>query len=265
MNIPTNVNRTHDASTATGWSNARSRRKFLSTAAFSLAAAFTLNACATQAGDNQRISIPKHFGAGIDINGQPRVEETGLPLYPGATIDRSPSAERAEREESGERAGKRAGKQINSDEEGVNLNLWFGSYGLKLVVVKLKTSDSAEQVSAFYRDALSKYGTILDCSDAANSRSEPKRKNVSVGVEVWSDEDASSRGDASSKESSRANSNQKSTQLTCKDGQIHSTSIRRGKLYKTGSKQKQYGVAVQSRGDGATFQLFHFEKRGGDD
>ncbi len=260
MNIHTNVKTTNAASTSASRLNTRSHRKFFSTAAFSLAAAFTLSACAAQTADIPRVSTPKHFGAGIDINSQPRVEETGLPLYPGATIDRTDSAEREDR---GERAGKRAGKQKNSDEEGVNLNLWFGSYGLKLVVVKLKTNDSVEQVGAFYRDALSKYGAILDCSDAGSSLSDPKRKNASFGVEVWSDTDNNS--DPSSTESRRANSNQKSTQLSCKDGQIHSTSIRRGKFYKTGTKQKQYGVAVQSQGDGSTFQLFHFEKRGGED
>ncbi len=224
--------------------------------------AFALNACAAQAADNQRIFTPKHFGAGIDIAGQPRVEETGLPLYPGAEVDRTDSAEREER---GERVGKRGGKQTNSDEEGVNLNLWFGSYGLKLVVVKLKTGDSVEQVSAFYRDALSKYGAILDCSDADNSRSDSRRKSAAMGVEVWSDSDVRTKTDGTSKDSTKANSNQKSIQLTCKDGQVHSTNIRRGKRYKTGSKQKQYGVAVQPQGDGATFQLFYFEKRGGDD
>ncbi len=232
--------------------------------------AFALNACAAQAADNQRIPVPKHFGAGIDINDQPRAEETGLPLYPGAEIDRTDSAEPEERGEGavkrgGNRGGNRSGKQTNSGEEGVNLNLWFGSNGLKLVVVKLKTGDSVEQVSAFYRDALSKYGAILDCSDADNSRSDSRRKSAAMGVEVWSDSDVRTKTDGTSKDSAKANSNQKSIQLTCKDGQVHSTNIRRGKRYKTGSKQKQYGVAVQPQGDGATFQLFYFEKRGGDD
>ena len=265
MNIRTNVNPATIKSTDTAYSNPRISSRFFAAAAFSLASAFVLNACAAQAGDNQRISTPKHFGAGIDINGQPRVEDTGLPLYPGAAVDRTPSSERSEREERGNQLGRRTGTQINSDEEGVNLNLWFGSYGLKMVVVKLKTGDSVEQVSTFYRDALSKYGTILDCSDADNSRRESGRKSASLGVEVWSDADAGIEAEPASKGSTKANSSQKSTQLTCKDGQMHSASIGRGKLYKTGSKQKQYGVAVQSQGDGTTFQLFHFEKRGGDD
>jgi hypothetical protein len=183
------------------------------------------------AGENSRVSTPKHFAAGIDVDAQPRVEDTGLPLYPGATIDRTERTKRDER-----------GKHIDSDEDGVNLNLWFGSFGLKVVVIKLKTTDSAEKVSAFYRDALEKYGEILDCSSEANSiASETKSKTTSR------------------REGAKSNA------LTCKDIQMKKASVRDGKLYKAGVRQKQYGVAIQSKGDGTTFQLFHFEKRGGDD
>jgi hypothetical protein len=183
-----------------------------------------------QAGENSRVSTPKHFAAGIDVDAQPRVEDTGLPLYPGATIDRTERTKRDER-----------GTHINTDEDGVNLSLWFGSFGLKVVVVKLKTTDSAEKVIAFYRDALEKYGEILDCSNDANAVNETRSKTTS-------------RREAT-----------KSNALTCKDVQMKKASVRDGKLYKAGVKQKQYGVAIQSKGDITTFQLFHFEKRGGDD
>ncbi len=185
-----------------------------------------------QAGENSRVSTPKHFAAGIDVDAQPRVEDTGLPLYPGATIDRTGRTKRDER-----------GTHIDSDEDGVNLNLWFGSFGLKVVVVKLKTADSAEKVNAFYRDALQKYGEILDCSSEAGSNitSETRSKTTSRREET------------------------KSNALTCKDIQMKKASVRDGKLYKAGVRQKQYGVGIQSKGDGTTFQLFHFEKRGGDD
>jgi hypothetical protein len=186
---------------------------------------------AAQAGENSRVSTPKHFAAGIDVDAQPRVEDTGLPLYPGATIDRTERTKRDER-----------GRHIDSDEDGVNLNLWFGSFGLKVVVIKLKTTDSAEKVGAFYRDALEKYGEILDCSSEANNiASETRSKNTSR------------------REGAKSNA------LTCKDIQMKKASVRDGKLYKAGVRQKQYGVAIQSKGDGTTFQLFHFEKRGGDD
>jgi hypothetical protein len=195
---------------------------------------------AAQAGENSRVvstpkPTPKHFAAGIDVDAQPRVEDTGLPLYPGATIDRTERTKRDER-----------GRHVDGDEDGVNLNLWFGSFGLKVVVIKLKTTDSAEKVGAFYRDALEKYGEILDCS-----------------VD-YSSEANSIASETRSKTTSRREGT-KSNALTCKDIQMKKASVRDGKLYKAGVRQKQYGVAIQSKGDGTTFQLFHFEKRGGDD
>ncbi len=173
------------------------------------------------AGESARRSTPKHFGAGIDVRTQPRVEETGLPLYPGATVEHS------QRDEKGREA-------LN---DGVNFDLWFGGFGLKLVVVKLKTSDSAEKVSAFYRDALTRYGEILDCSNEsiATRRSETPK----VGT--------------------------KSGKPTCDDLHTNEAKNGEGEFYKSGVKQKQYGVAIQAKGAGTTFQLFHFEKRGGDD
>ncbi len=166
--------------------------------------------------DPNHISTPKRFGMGIDVNVKPKVEETGLPLYPGATIDRD----------------------HRDDEEGVNLNLWFGSYGLKLVVVKLTSDDRGAAVETFYRKALSAYGETLDCTN-------------------YSRENRSKR--------SSGDSEKKSTILTCNDIQMGKLSLRDGTLYKSGTRSKQYGVAVQSKGDGTKFQLFHFEKRGLDD
>jgi hypothetical protein len=181
---------------------------------------------AAQAGESAsvtaRLSTPKQFAAGIDVRTQPGAEETGLPLYPGATVERS------ERDARGK-------EELN---DGVNFDLWFGGYGLKLVVVKLKTDDSAEKVSAFYRNALTKYGEILDCSGASreSKRRSEKRKN-----------------------------SEKSSKLMCDDFETSKADHRDGQFYKSGVKHKQYGVAIQAKGDGSTFQLIHFEKRGGDD
>jgi hypothetical protein len=181
-----------------------------------------LTAGVAHAGESARLSTPKYFGAGIDVRTQPRVEETGLPLYPGAIVER-------------DERGEKGREDLN---EGVNFDLWFGGFGLKLVVVKLKTDDSAEKVSAFYRNALTKYGEILDCSD---NSTKPTRR------------------------SERRKASDKSDKLTCDDLHTSKGKNRDGEFYKAGAKQKQYGVAIQSKGDGATFQLLHFEKRGGED
>lgn len=178
-----------------------------------------------------QLSTPKHFGAGIDVRTQPRAEDTGLPLYPGAVVERNARDEK--------------GRDEISD--GVNFDLWFGGFGLKLIVVKLKTDDSAEKVSAFYREALTRYGDILDCSDSAANKS--TRRNE--------------RRNEQRNEQRRAGD--KSGKLTCDDFNTSNAKRRDGEFYKSGIKQKQYGVAIQSQGDGTRFQLLHFEKRGNDD
>jgi hypothetical protein len=163
-------------------------------------------ACAANANESS-----KHFSAGINISVKPDVSEAGLPLYPGAVIERD---------------------RRDDNEEGVNFNVWFGSFGMKLVVLQLKTNDSAERVEAFYRAALSARGEVLDCSRAARK---------------WQKSD------------------KKSDVLTCSDISIGKDAKRDGKFYKAGTRSKQYGVAIQSQGDGTTFQLLHFERRGTDE
>lgn len=201
----------------------RSRGRGISIAVtFAATLLISLATGTANAGESARLSTPKHFAAGIDVRTQPRIEETGLPLYPGAIVERS------ERNEKGR-------EELN---DGVNFDLWFGGFGLKLVVVKLKTDDSAEKVSAFYRNALTKYGEILDCG--SNDRKAARRSERRAASNI-------------------------SDKLTCDDLHTIKAKHGEGEFYKSGVKQKQYGVAIQSTSDGTTFQLLHFEKRGGDD
>jgi hypothetical protein len=49
----------------------------------------------------------------------------------------------------------------------LQMGLWGGSSGFKLVVLKLESDDSPEKVAAFYRKALARYGQVLDCGKSA--------------------------------------------------------------------------------------------------
>lgn len=164
-------------------------------------------------------STSKRFGAGIDVNTKPNPEETGLPLYPGATIER----------------------ERRHDDDGVNLNLWFGSYGLRVVVVKLKSEDDPAKVESFYRDALKPYGEVLDCS-------EPHER---------------ARGEAGATAERKAAKRSKT--LTCRDTYFNKSPNRDGKFFKAGTRDKQHGFSVQADGSGSTMQLFQLEKRGWSD
>jgi len=106
------------------------------------------------------------------------------------------------------------------------MGLWGGSAGFKLFVLKMESSDAPEKVAAFYRKALAKYGTVLDCSNASAASG--------------SGEDKSSK------------------KLTCDDDKPKPNEI----SLKAGTKEKQHAVGVEPNGSGSTFQLVYIEMKG---
>jgi len=82
------------------------------------------------------------FKAGIEAHGQVSAADLGLPIFPGARVQRD-----------------------KPDESGqVALGLWGGSMGFKLHVAKYSSRAPIEQLAAFYREALAAHGTVIDCS-----------------------------------------------------------------------------------------------------
>jgi len=147
----------------------------------------------------------KKFSAGLSFSDKAKAEDTGMPLYPGATPHRDEK----------------------HDVDGVNLGFWGGSFGLKIVVVKLETEDSVESVAAFYQPALAEFGDVLDCG---RSPREPRT------------------GEAKRK------------LLTCENDRPH----RNGQLYKSGTRDRQHIVSIRPRAKGSTFELIYIEKKGTD-
>ncbi len=141
-------------------------------------------------------------GAGIYFNAEASAKDVGLPIYPGA----------------------RPHKEKGDDSESVKMGLWGGSFAFKLAVVKLESNDSPQKVAAFYKRALAKYGTVLDCSTAS-----------------------SQTGDKEESESSK--------KLTCEDDKPKPGEME----FKAGTKEKQHIVGIEPNGTGAVFQLVYVE------
>lgn len=80
--------------------------------------------------------------AGIDVRTEAADVDVGLPIYPGAT----PQVDDA------------------NDKSAVGFSAWAGVFGFRLAVLKLASADGVEPVAAFYRQALARYGAVLDCS-----------------------------------------------------------------------------------------------------
>lgn len=147
-------------------------------------------------------------GAGIYFNAEAEAKDVGLPVYPGA----------------------RPHKEKDNDSESAKMGLWGGSFGFKLAVLKLESNDSPERVSAFYKKALEKYGTVLDCREASSQASDKS-------------------------------GNKSSKQLTCEDDKPKPGEME----FKAGTKEKQHIVGIQPNGSGSLFQLVYVESPDSDE
>ncbi|HYM74414.1 MAG TPA: hypothetical protein VE377_00425 [Candidatus Dormibacteraeota bacterium] len=95
-------------------------------------------AAAQDANKDKNLDVRSPVGD-LHVGKDADAQKAGLPLYPGA----------------------RPKHDANNDP--VNFGLFTESFGLKLVVAKYETDDSAEKVLAFYRERMKKYGKVLDC------------------------------------------------------------------------------------------------------
>jgi len=146
------------------------------------------------------VSAQEEKGAGAVLSPEVKAKDVGLSIYPGS----------------------RPHKEKDDDSASANLGLWGGGSGFKLAILKMETVDSPEKVAAYYRKALAKYGTVLDCSKSSGS-SESAAKDDSSKVP------------------------------TCGDDKPESG----GMLFKSGTKQKQHLVGIQPLGSGTFYQLIY--------
>ena len=142
-------------------------------------------------------------GAGVTFSKQANSKEVGLPVYPGA----------------------KPHKDEKNDSSSVQMGIWGSSFGFKLAVMKLESNAAPEKIAEFYKKALAKYGTVLNCS-------EPSQKPNAKG----------------------------SHKLECGDDKPE----KGGLLFKAGRKEMQHLVGIQSHGQGSFFQLVYVEARGDD-
>jgi hypothetical protein len=175
-----------------------------------LAAAFfsTLLMCGCRVatdehGDNKNVKVATPFG-GVEVKTSDKQEVTGfgLPVYPGAEIVK---------------------KDKNNGSADVNLS--FGKFQLRVKAVSYRTPDGPEKVADFYRNAMKRYGTVIQCNH-----------DKPVGTPTETDQG-----------------------LTCSDGNnkhVETNADTTGKTeFKVGSKQHQRIVAIDPEGSGTKFGM----------
>ena len=116
-------------------------------AAVLLAATLTLGAVSgcrvSSRGENgdKNVKVATPFG-GLDIKtyDAARRAGVGLPQYPGAEPVRD-----------------------DKNTGAANIDMSFGSFHLRVKALSYRTSDSPEKVLSFYREALRRYGDVIEC------------------------------------------------------------------------------------------------------
>jgi hypothetical protein len=96
-------------------------------------------------GQEKTVQVDTPFG-GVHVNtDQLSASDLGLPAYPGAELV--------------------SGKGHN--DKSADVHMGFGEWQMRVRVVKYETSDTREQVTAFYKKELGRYGDVLTCQDNA--------------------------------------------------------------------------------------------------
>ena len=91
-------------------------------------------------GEDKDVQVDTPFG-GVHVNtNQTSAADLGLPAYPGA-------------------------KQIADDDQhkSADIHLGFGEWELRVRAVSYGTADTQDQVTAFYKKALGRYGNVITC------------------------------------------------------------------------------------------------------
>ena len=152
-------------------------------------------------GEDKHVQVDTPFG-GVHVNtNQTTAADLGLPAYPGA--------------------------QLVSDDDkhkSADVHLGFGEWELRVRAVSYATPDKQDQVQAFYKKALGRYGDVITCQG-----------NTPVGTPVATSEGLSCADDKDSK-----------VQIDRDDYGSNKNSLE----LKAGSKRHQHIVAFENSKDG---------------
>ena len=149
--------------------------------------------------------------AGLDVRTRADASDVGLPVYPGAVKSRDGNGD--------------------GDDGAFQFGIWGDSFGFKLAVVSFRSDDDVDAVAAFYRDAMGRYGPVLDCSHASGKRHRDGDDKSGRDKPVTCDGDRAAAG---------------------------------GRLFKVGVNRAQRVFQVKPDGKGASFTLVRIEMRGDD-
>jgi hypothetical protein len=93
-------------------------------------------------GEEKNVQVDTPFG-GVHVNtDQTTAADLGLAAYPGATLVKDKDGD---------------------DHDSADVHMGFGEWELRVRVVSYETPDQQDQVVAFYKKALGRYGDVITC------------------------------------------------------------------------------------------------------
>ena len=159
-----------------------------------------------KSGDDKNVKIDTPLGGLHVTSDSTTAADVGLPVYPGAKL---------------------SSKKDKDGDKSADIHFGFGDWQFRLKVVKYETSDSQDEVLAFYKKALGRYGDVIQCSG-----------HNAVGSPAVTSEG-----------------------LTCDDsGKSHQVNLDMNQSLKAGSKHHQHIVGIEKGdGPGTVFSLVELD------
>jgi hypothetical protein len=102
--------------------------------------ALTAKAQQTNDGSQDKHLDIRNSAGDLHVGNDADVRDTGLPVYPAARL-----------------------KHNDDGKNSANIGIVTAAFGMKLVVVNYDSDDSPDNLIAYYRDKLKKYGKVLEC------------------------------------------------------------------------------------------------------
>ncbi len=181
---------------------------FVFTAALMILPACDIHEEKSANGESKNVDIQTPVG-NLHVGNDVDVRDAGLSVYPGARLKP---------------------KSDDKDNDSANLSISTEAFGLKVVALEYLSDDSADKITAYYRDQLKKYGTVIDCHTEKHGNS----------VNVHSDDKSN------------------------KSGPVSCDSPNTGNVLelKVGTEDNQHVVSIEPQGKGTDFSLVYVRLRG---
>ncbi|GAC1436304.1 MAG: hypothetical protein NVS1B11_20490 [Terriglobales bacterium] len=178
---------------------------------FMATSACSINVKKNGEGEGKRVDIDTPVG-GIHVGKDVDARDTGLPVYPGAHPKKKDNDK--------------------DDENGANLNISTGLFGVKVVAIEYTSDDPPEKLVSYYQNEMKRFGNVIECHTDKHDDDGDVQVNSGKG-------------------------SHHSRELKC-EGKNRGSTIE----LKVGTEDNQHLVSITPKDNGSDFGLVYIRTRG---